>query len=63
MAVQLASCATPIDVLYRVLDKGIVIDAWMRFGLVRVEPSPCGDRVTDGSGFHRHLSQVRLWRR
>jgi gas vesicle structural protein len=37
MAVQLASRPNFIDVLDRVLDKGIVIDAWMRVGLVGLD--------------------------
>jgi gas vesicle structural protein len=37
MAVQLASRPNFIDVLDRVLDKGIVIDAWMRVGLVGID--------------------------
>jgi hypothetical protein len=37
MAGQLASYPNVIDVLDRVLDKGIVIDAWMRVGLVGID--------------------------
>ena len=37
MAVQLASRPNVTDVLDRVLDKGIVIDAWMRVGLVGID--------------------------
>jgi hypothetical protein len=38
MAVELAPSRTSlIDVLDRVLDKGIVIDAWMRYGLVGLD--------------------------
>jgi Gas vesicle protein len=34
VGVELASSRTRLDVLDRVLDKGIVIDAWMRVALV-----------------------------
>jgi gas vesicle structural protein len=37
MAGQLANYPNVIDVLDRVLDKGIVIDAWMRVGLVGID--------------------------
>jgi gas vesicle structural protein len=37
MAAQLASRPNVIDVLDRVLDKGIVIDAWMRVGLIGLD--------------------------
>jgi Gas vesicle protein len=37
MAAQLASRPNVIDVLDRVLDKAIVIDAWMRVGLIGLD--------------------------
>ena len=45
-----------IDVLDRVLDKGIVIDAWVRISLVGI------DLITIEAcscGLHRYLSEVR----
>jgi gas vesicle structural protein len=37
MAVQLASRPNIIDVLDRLLDKGIVIEAWIRVGLAGID--------------------------
>jgi hypothetical protein len=46
VAVERAAGATSlIDVLDRVLDKGIVIDAWIRFSLVGINLVAFGSRV------------------
>ena len=59
MAVQLLAGSTSlIDVVDRVLDKGIVIDAWMRMSLVGLDLVEVEARVVVAS-INTYLSQAR----
>ena len=44
-----APCTNVIDVLERVLDKGVVIDAWLRLSLVGIEIATVESRITVAS--------------
>ena len=59
MAVQVrAGSSSLIDVLDRVLDKGIVIDAWMRVALAGLDLVEVEARVVVAS-IHTYLAQAR----
>lgn len=49
MAVDFGSTDRYIDVLERVLDKGVVIDAWMRVGLVGIHLVDIESRIVVAS--------------
>jgi hypothetical protein len=67
MAVErIAATTSMIDVLDRVLDKGIVIDAWVRVSLIGISLITVRARILVAS-FETHLkhadlaTQLRLW--
>ena len=61
MAVERAPGGTSlIDVLDRILDKGIVVDAWVRISLVGIDLSTVEARVAIASRLYAGAGHIRL---